>query len=148
MVESIRFVSSRPGTLYVGTSYEVTCFVTMGNAGAVDTNVQARIQIAPLDRISIGDVSRVNDTTFSGNIIYSVLKSSDRAFPRVFASVSPTPMSRSLFIHQSPFVHESSDIRLRVQCKCTCFRSIGLIPQRTSSLQILLHRIFCVEPFS
>lgn len=96
--------------LYVGTRYELTCFVTLANA--VNTGVEVRIHTIHRDRISVGNITRVNVTTFAGSITYNVLYRMDRMVT-VITSLLSVP--RSPFIIQSDIHHDF--LRLDVRCK-------------------------------
>jgi hypothetical protein len=108
---SITFLPSRSDSLYVGTTFEITCFVNF-DARAVDTNIQAMLGLIDSPLTSIENVSRVNDSTFSGELIYSVLKRTDRVLT-IIAFISSMPQNP--FIRQSPLRVASR--RLSVQCK-------------------------------
>ena len=106
-------VQSPSDVLYVGTRYEIACFVTLESANAVNTRVEARIQINPPDRISVGNISRINTTTLACNITFSALEQTDRLIHVVASIIS---MPRSPFILQS--VGATSSLRLmRIQRK-------------------------------
>lgn len=115
--ESIIFVPSRSGTLYIGTSYRVTCFVTVDRT-AVDTDVRTDITVIPSisPRISSGDLLQLNHTTFSRNITFSVLTNfvHDRIVPTVLVSLSPVLASE--FVLGSGRVIKTP-ARLVIECK-------------------------------
>ena len=115
---------SRSGTLYAGTSIEIICLIKIMDREVTDVDLQANIRLIPSrqqNRVMVGNVAQVNDTTFALNVTYRVLSSDDRVGPQFIANICP--LQSSTFVECSTTEHIIiGNEGLRTECELCIYK--------------------------